>query len=96
MTTTAPNAATATPPGPADPAAATGTTATSPVLVEVVAELTEAMPAYEYAVQYGRPVIEPRIRFLQSVEALYRIAEHGPRRGSVHVIGRRSTGVGAA
>ena len=51
--------------------------AVEPVLVEVVAELTEAMHAYEYALQYGRPVTEVRIRFLQSVEALYRIAKHG-------------------
>ena len=73
--TTAPVPGTA--PAGGCPAPAAAPVAASVHLVEVVAELTEAMHAYEYALQYGRPVTEARIRFLQSVEALYRIAKHG-------------------
>src|SRR4051794_34610094 len=50
------------------PAAVAAPVAASVQLVEVVAELTEAMHAYEYALHYGRPVTQVRIRFLQSVE----------------------------
>ena len=78
MTTTAPvPGPTGRAPAAGCPAPVAAPAAASVQLVEVVAELTEAMHAYEYALQYGRPVTEVRIRFLQSVEALYRIAKHG-------------------